>query len=384
MHLTGLWRSLWRRSRPRVLVVDHGIPTPDRDAGSRTMFQVLCLFADKGFRVDFWAPETKADSRYRDPLVARGIRLHRLEPAPSQSFERWLARNGGGIDHAFLSRPRMAAEVIDAIRRNTAAKVLFYGHDLHHLRMRMGIDHTGDPNQAQHADTVEAFENDIWRRVDTIYYPSPEECRYVKARCLETGHAVDTQVLPVFGFDGFEEPSSLSPSGRSGVLFVGGFAHPPNVDAILWFSREVWPGIVAAVPGARLTIIGSRPPPEVRALAGETIAVTGYVSEDSLERAYRSTRVAIAPLRFGAGMKGKVVEAMRFGVPMVTTQVGAQGLADAGDALLVSDDAARQGELLLDLLRDDTLWKHTAVAATNYVRPRFSRDRLWAALAAAL
>lgn len=120
-----------------------------------------------------------------------------------------------------------------------------------------------------------------------------------------------------------------------------------------------------------------------RASAGP-IAVTGYVSEVSLERAYRSTRVAIAPLRFGAGMKGKVVEAMRFGVPMVTTQVGAQGLADAGDALLVSDDAARQGELLLDLLRDDTLWRHTAVAATDYVRPRFSRDRLWAALAAAL
>lgn len=373
-----------RPRRRRVLIVDHGIPTPDQDAGSRTMFQVVCLFAGEGFDVDFWVPATRVDRRYRDQLVARGIRLHSLDPAPAPGFSRWLERNGRRIDLVFLSRPQVAARVIDQVRQFCAAKILFYGHDLHHRRLRMEVARTGVARHAAGADALEAMESDIWPRVDTVYYPSREECSHVEASCRERGHTVDARVLPVFGFESFDDPSVLSLRERRGVMFVGGFAHAPNIDGLLWFAREVWPDVVAAAKGTTLTIVGSRPPAEILALAGETIDVRGFVSDEALARVYRSARVAIAPLRFGAGMKGKVAEAMRFGLPMVTTSVGAQGLADAGDALLVADPAERQAELVLGLLGDDALWERTALAASAYARRCFSRDRLWAALAAAL
>jgi glycosyltransferase involved in cell wall biosynthesis len=376
-------RAEARLGRRRVLVVDWRIPTPDQDAGSRSVFQVLCLFAAKRFDVDFWAPAKRVEGRYRGQLAARGIRVHTLDAAPSPDFARWLKRHGPDIDVVFLSRPRIAMQVIDLVRAFCPGRISFYGHDLHHLRLRMELAHARAERHATRADAMEALEADIWRRVDTIYYPSPDECRYVESR-LDAGCQADVRVLPVFGFDSFEEPSTLSPRGRSGVLFVGGFRHSPNVDGILWFARDIWPAIASDSPGRRLTIVGSRPPPEVLALAGETIDVRGFIPDDALEKAYRSARVAIAPLRFGAGVKGKVVEAMRFGVPMVTTGVGAQGLADAGDALLVSDDPGRQGELVLRLLRDDRLWGSTAAAALAFARQRFSSESLWAALAAAM
>jgi glycosyltransferase involved in cell wall biosynthesis len=376
-------RDLVRLRRRRVLVVDQGVPTPDQDAGSRTIFQVLCLFAAKGFEVHFWAPERKAESRYGDVLRARGINVEVLDPVPSPRFRRWLKREGRKIDVVFLSRPQVAAQVIDLVRKFCVARVLFYGHDLHHLRLRMGLAQTGRASDANRADAIEGVEKDIWGKVDVAFYPSPEECAYVSAHGRACGHRIDSRVLPVFGFDAFEEPSPSLLPARSGVLFVGGFGHAPNVDGMLWFAREVWPAVTSARPDVRLTIVGSRAPSDILALAGETVDVRGFIPDDALELAYRSARVAIAPLRFGAGMKGKVVEAMRFGVPMVTTVVGAQGLADAGDALLVSDDARTQAELVLALLADDGHWERTASAATAFARQRFSRDRLWSALEAA-
>ncbi|HET7714000.1 MAG TPA: glycosyltransferase [Bauldia sp.] len=348
------------------------------------MFQVLGLFAAKRFDVDLWAPETNVDDRYPRRLTARGIRIHRLEFPPSRQFKRWLRRNGRELDLVFLSRPEMARQVIDLVRQFSAAKILFYGHDLHHVRLKMQAARTGAEHLMAEAEAVEAVENAIWRQADIVYYPSAEECDYVKRRCRANGQEVDARVLPIFGFGGFEKPSTLSPHGRSGVLFVGGFGHSPNVDGMLWFARDVWPAIASASRGTRLLIAGSHPPPEVLALAGETIDVSGFITDDALKRAYRRARVAVAPLRFGAGMKGKVVESMRFGLPMVTTSVGAQGLADAGDALLVADDADGQVELVLKLLREDPLWERTAMAANGFARQHFSREGLWAALAAAL
>lgn len=373
-----------RRRRRRALVIDHRIPMPDQDAGSRTIHQVLRLLAAKRFHVHLWAPEKSDDAPYRARLVAEGIRPHGLDPAPSPQFAQWLKRKGRSLDVVFVSRPEMVRAVLDLIREHSAAKVLFYGHDLHHLRVRMAAAQTGAPNLAARADAVEAMENAAWRKVDTVFYPSREECDYVRARCRATGDDVDARVLPVFGFDSFARRSDLAPDGRSGILFVGGFAHAPNVDGLLWFAREVWPAIASGAPDARLTIVGSRPRAEILALAEDRITVRGHVSDEALAEAYRGARVAVAPLRFGAGMKGKVVEAMRFGVPMVTTPIGAQGLEDAGDALHVSGDPARQAELVLALLRDDRLWRRTATAAVRLARRRFSEAALWAALSKAM
>jgi glycosyltransferase involved in cell wall biosynthesis len=124
------------------------------------------------------------------------------------------------------------------------------------------------------------------------------------------------------------------------VVFVAGFDHRPNVDGMLWFANEIWKTVRDRVPEARLTIVGSNPPPAVLELKHRPgVHVTGYVPDTSpyLDRA----AVSIAPLRYGAGMKGKVAEALAAGVPVITTSIGAEGFrAVPGEHLLIADSAA--------------------------------------------
>ncbi len=134
------------------------------------------------------------------------------------------------------------------------------------------------------------------------------------------------------------------------LVFVGGFSHPPNADGILWFIREIWPTVHGALPDARLNIVGNRPPDEIIALGNNAgIKVTGYVPD--VAPWLDGAAVSIAPLRFGAGMKGKVTEAMSFGVPVVTTTIGAQGFgAQDNQEMLIRDDAAGFAQACIRLL----------------------------------
>ena len=143
------------------------------------------------------------------------------------------------------------------------------------------------------------------------------------------------------------------------------------------------PQVWARHPGVKLSLVGSNPTDAVRALAGEHVEVTGFVSDEELARRYGVARVAIVPLRFGAGVKGKVVEAMQQGLPLVTTGIGAQGLVGLEAVVTVADEADGLAAGLLSLLEDDALWLQRSRAAASYCRSQFSRDALGRALESA-
>ena len=166
-------------------------------------------------------------------------------------------------------------------------------------------------------------------------------------------------------------------------MFVAGFGHPPNEDAAGWFVAEVLPLVVARVPAARLTIVGSHPSGRVRALAGPNVAITGAVSAAELQRYYASARVAAVPLRVGAGVKLKVVEALAEGVPLVTTPIGAQGLPGLEEVAAVEADAASFADAVCALLTDDALWESRMAAGIAYASARFRPSLLRDALLAA-
>jgi glycosyltransferase involved in cell wall biosynthesis len=136
------------------------------------------------------------------------------------------------------------------------------------------------------------------------------------------------------------------------ALFIGGFKHEPNLDGLRWFISDVWPAVRAAVPAACVKVIGSHAPPEVWAFQQVPgVEVLGFVPDTNpyLDQA----AVSIAPLRYGAGMKGKVAEAMASGLPVVTTRVGAQGFgAVHGKHLLIADVPADFAQALIDLFLD--------------------------------
>ena len=361
-----------------MLFVNHAVHKPDQDAGSRTIDQLLRLFLSKQFRIRFWAEDGNYEGPYASRLREMGIAVKTRNPTP---FPEWIARNGAKFDVIFLSRPVFGAEVLETIRKSSRAKILYYGHDIHHTRLARQIAHDGEtPQLAARARRLEKIETATWRAVDTVYYPAVEETLHVEEFAKANGFPVQARTLPVFGFDSFDDDAAATLTDRSGLLFVGGFRHAPNVSGILWFIANVWPEIIRAAPATTLYLLGSNPPPEIAGLASGKIVVTGFIPDDVLADHYRRARIVIAPLLFGAGMKGKVVEGMRFGVPVVTTTVGAQGLADATDALSVSDAAEVQADLVLKLLSDDDLWRRRSTASLAYARRHFSRAAMWSAL----
>jgi GT2 family glycosyltransferase/SAM-dependent methyltransferase len=351
-----------------VLVLDHYVPQPDRDAGSRTMLAFMQALLGAGRVVKFWTDNGAYSAGYTEALQDLGIEV--LYGVSRGVFEDWVAENGADIDGVLLSRPDVSAKYIGPLRRHSAARLAYYGHDLHGARLRRQAAATGDDTLREAADATERQERDIWRRVDTVLYPSPDEAE--AAAALEPGVAAHAVIPYAFAeFGSLEAP----PAGEA-ILFVAGFGHPPNEDAALWCAAEIFPRIAAARPGARLQIVGSNPTEKVRALAGGGISIAANVSDAELAAFYAAARVAIVPLRYGAGVKLKVVEALARGLPLVTTSSGAQGCDGLERVIAVHDDPAAFADAVIRLLGDDAAWRSSAERQLDYARSRFSEDAL--------
>lgn len=363
-------------NRPVILVVDHYVPQPDRDAGSRTMTAFIDRLIEAGCVVKFWAHNLHYDPQYTPALQAKGVEVM-YGPRWHGGFREYLRENGAQIDAVLLSRPDICAEYVDHVRESSGARVVFYGHDLHFRRMAMEAQVLGGVD-AKQVKAMEQLERSAWRKSDVVLYPSRAEADDVAA--LEP--RVDARAIAAYAFESFVRP--IGADGRAGLIFVAGFGHPPNVDAAKWLVEQVMPHVWQRHPQLRLSLVGSKPTDEVVALAGPQVEVTGYVDDQELSRRYRQARVAVVPLRFGAGIKGKVVEALQQGLPLVTTSVGAQGLAGVEAVCDVADDAERIARDIVALVEDDALWLQRANGGVDYVASRFSRDAMHGALLGAL
>ncbi len=362
--------------RKVVLVADHYVPTPDRDAGSRTVLAFLEILLAAGAIVKFWPHNLSYSPGYTERLQAMGVEvLHGPGQAP---FETWIKAVGNQLDTVLVSRPDVAEDMMPAIRRHSSARIVYYGHDLHFQRMQRQAQLSGDERLLRAAHHMQDRERTIWRQADLSLYPSQDEAD--AATALQQDAAIEP-IVPYF-FDRFADLRHASPHQE--IIFVAGFGHPPNEDAAIWFVSEILPLIRADVPATRLSIIGSNPTERVRALAGEAITVFANVAEAELSAAYGRARLAVVPLRCGAGVKLKTVEALRAGVPLVTTTVGAQGLAHLAAVAAVRDDPASFAAAAIALLSDPAAWDAQSGAQIAYARCHFSRDSMAASLLAAV
>jgi GT2 family glycosyltransferase/glycosyltransferase involved in cell wall biosynthesis len=348
-----------------ALVLEHRPPEPDRDAGSQNLASILASLQGAGLAVKLWV-ETVRDHRYVRALQQQGIEVAFGDVG---AFERWIARHGAAIDHVVISRPHVAAAHLGPLHLHCTAPLAYNGMDLHGRRTAMQAALRDDAALAEQAMRVEHLERWIWRSVDVSLYLSDEEAE--TARALEP--AARIAAIAPFCFETFPDPR---PATRTrDMLFVGGFAHTPNGDAMLWFAEEVLPLVLARVPEARLVIAGSEMPERVRALASESVILAPDIPAAGLRTLYAHARISIAPLRFGAGVKLKVVEALREGTPLVTTPVGAQGLPGLADIASVAEDPAQFADAVCALLEDDALWEARSAAQIAYARTWFSRAR---------
>ena len=374
----GILRARDRaRHRRVILIVDHYAPQPDRDAGSCTMNEFIRTLQLAGWIVKFFPQNLLFDPIYVPQLQQMGVEV--LYRPYEESLAEWLTKNGGDIDAVLLSRPMVAIDLLEVLRQGTNAPVVYYGHDLHFVRQRLDPAFSDDPEKVRAAEEIEAIERGVWRGADAVMYPSKYEANEV--RRLEPD--VEAFSVSAYCFDEFNWRKQATRGKK--IVFVAGFGHPPNVDAAVWFVRDVFPRVRRIHPDAALSLVGSNPTEDVLKLADDNVEVTGWVSSDELSARYNEARVAVVPLRFGAGVKLKVVEALVGGVPLVTTNIGAQGLEGLADIVAVTESAERFAEAVSRWIEaNDSVWLEAARRQTQYAVDNFGRQRMADTLLAAI
>ncbi len=365
-----------RSVRARMLIVDSCTPTPDQDSGSVDMVNTLRMLLDLGYRVTFVADSKLSPlGRYTRALQEMGVECACFPYVTSTSA--LLRARGADFDAVMLVRAPVAYRYLEQVRRNCPrAKLLFNTVDLHFLRAQRRAELLGGKAPGGALDEQKRRELAVVAAADATMVVSPVE----KAILDESVPGARVRVLPVLrevpGRErGFAE--------RSGVVFVGGFRHSPNVDAVLWFCREIWPRVRERLPHAEFSIIGSNMVPEVRALQGEGVRVLGFVED--VTPLFGRARLSVAPLRYGAGQKGKVVMSLSYGVPSVVTSVAAEGMGlQNGRDAWVADSPDAFAEGVAALHEDRKLWESMSDAGLELVTREFSVDANRPRLAALL
>jgi GT2 family glycosyltransferase/glycosyltransferase involved in cell wall biosynthesis len=345
--------------RPRVLVCDHFVPAHDRDSGGLRMSWILRLLADLGCQVTFLPASGLRREPYTREFQKLGIEVF-YNP---WTFDHLVADRTGVYDLVILSRPSVGESFYSPARRAfPAATVVYDTVDLHYVREQRRLAMTGaEPDDA--VTSVRQEELRLIRQCDLVAAVSDDERDEILRRVPDAEVVVLPNVHEVLG----DAPGRAD---RSGMVFIGGFDHIPNVDGMLWFVDEVMPLIQQRWPG-KLTILGSNPPEEVCALSSEHVTVTGYQAD--VDPFFSAAAVFVAPLRYGAGVKGKVGQAMSFGVPVVTTHIGSEGMGIVdGRHALVRDDPAGFAEAVVQLATDTDLWERVSAAGVMLVTERFS------------
>lgn len=315
-----------------ILVVDHYVPHFDQDAGSRSTYQYLRLMVNNGYNVKFIGDNFYRHEPYSTVLESLGVELL-LGSYYQQNWKSWLSDNAQYIDIAYLHRPHIAEKYIDYIASlNANIKIIYFGCDLHYLRFRRQYELEGGDNLRGEIQNWHDREWSLFGKADTILYPSEAEVSEIKKEDADV-HAV---AIPLYVLDVVEKAISKK---EPMLLFVGGFNHPPNADAVNWFMTEIWPLVKSEVADATFHIVGSNTPDSISALADEGVHIHGFLSDDELEEMYDEALVSIAPLRFGAGIKGKILGSMAHGVPVVTTSIGAEGIPSSEHCMGIADDA---------------------------------------------
>ena len=359
--LASLKRSA--SGRKNILVIDHHVPMPDRDSGSLRMFQILQLLHALGHHVTF-IPDNLANSQpYTSELQKRGIEV--VYHPYVKRVRDFLISHGGELDVVVLSRCQFARKHIANVRRFAPqSRIIFDTVDLHFVREAGEARVTGDPDIERKARETERLEYQLIDQSDETWVVSSSEQRLLGKKCPEKSIQVVSNIVDV---PGSQTPFTL----RRDWLFIGSFQHKPNVDAVLFFTQKIYPLISDKLRDAKFFIIGDNVPPEIVALANENIVVTGL--QRDARPFFDSVKLSVAPLRFGAGVKGKINQSMALGVPVVATSVAVDGteLRDR-EEILVADEPEDFAHALVELYESQELWSRLSQNGIRKTRELYS------------
>lgn len=367
-------------TRPRILVIDAIVPEPDKDAGSVTARWYLQLLVELGYDVTFVPTNLLLNGRYGRALQRLGIEV--VHEPYVKDLNTYLDTYGADFDLFVLYRVNAGGVFIERLRRQYPdTPVIFNTVDLHFLRTEREAKRKGGAKEDLDAAarTKERELLVMQRATETIILSSTEH-ELLRGMGVRSPLTVIPLVLE-------NKPDVPPRTGRTGIAFVGGFQHTPNIDAVLYFMKTIWPLLSEAAPDLEVHIVGSNAPPAITSISEPNVIVHGYIEDLD---AFLDKRIAtIVPLQYGAGIKGKIGSSMAVGVPVVSTTVGAEGMGlTPGQDLLVADSPQGFVAAVLELVAgDDALWATLSRNGQAFVQAQYSaemtRERLLRLLAKA-
>ncbi len=353
-----------RGVQKRLLVVDTSAPATDQDAGSVQTFLAIRAAQALGYKVHF-VPE---DNWLFHPLYSTALQRLGVEVAYAPyelGFETYMRRYGALFDVVLVYRAGITEKCLPLIREHAAqAAVIFHVADLHYLRMERTAELENDDDKRAAAALMKARELELVAQVDCTVSHSQLE---VDVLAVEAP-GCPAQVWPLM----FEHVSTRTTfAARRGICFLGGYRHPPNIDAVMYFVREIFPLIRAVDSSIEFHICGSFPPAEIAALAAEHPGVILRGQIPDLADIFDPMRLMVVPLRVGAGVKGKVASALAYGLPIVSTSVGVEGSGLTGE-VLVADSPADFAAAVLRLYHDPELWTRLSAVGQEFLAEHMS------------
>ena len=365
-----------RPVKKRALFIDESVPTPDQDAGSNAAFQHIKSLMRLGYKVTFLPADNMAKiSPYTEALQAIGVEC--IYYPFYWSVEEYFRKNQHPIDAVYLHRFANGTKYAGMVRRHQPkARILYNVADLHYLRMEREAQVNGDDALARRAATIRIEELAAIEAADgTIVHSAIEKEVLARAAPRASVHVVPWSyaLRPV-----------LTPvEQRSGVVFVGGYRHTPNVDAAKWLVEQIMPLVWKIEPSITVTLVGSHMPDDVKRLASDRVHAVGYVPD--VNEIYETCLLSVAPLRYGAGVKGKVLEAFAAGLPCIMTACAAEGvMVDGPLCALVGDTPTAIAEKIVDLHMNRQKAVEMSAAGLPMIRDHYPAVVADAAIAAAL
>jgi len=359
--------ALLHRGQRQVLIIDECVPQPDRDSGSLRQFNLIRMLLAGGAHVVFLPTRGEHAGTATAALQALGVEVWH---APYlKSVGTWLREHGRRFQVVMLVRHHVASQCLPLLQRHAPqARTVFDTVDLHYLRERRGAELAGDARLARNAERTRASELAVMAATDVTLLVSAAEKEQLAIDAPQVKVALLSNLHEVAGH-------GLDWAQRHDLVFVGGFRHPPNLDAMQWFIGEVFPLVRERLPDIRFHCIGADAPDSLHALAATRpgVQLHGYVPDVVPWMA--GARIAVAPLRFGAGVKGKINLSMAHGQPVVATPCAVEGMhLTDGQDVLVADSAAAFAGAVLRLHGDEALWQRLSAAGLRNIERHFSLD----------
>ncbi|MFI2859232.1 glycosyltransferase [Paenibacillus sp. JSM ZJ436] len=365
------WARDRSRNKPTVVIVDHYVPHYDKDAGGRCTYFYIKLMVSLGFHVVFIGDNFFRHEPYTSELQQMGVEvLYGNDYA--KNINKWIKTNGKYIDYVYLNRPHISIKYIDLFKQHTNAKIIYFGHDLHYIRELRNYELTKNLSLLKSSEEWKEIEFTLFEKADVIHVVGSYEQEVLKREFPDK----PIRNIPLFPYESLYSEHHNIPrfNERKDLLFVGGFNHKPNYDGIMWFLNDIFPSITQSIPDLKIFIVGSNPPDELKEKSKKNIIVTGFVTDEELEGYYRRSKVVVVPLRFGAGVKGKVVESLYYQVPVVTTSIGAEGLLENDNVMSISDTPIELAEAVINLYTFENQWEEYSIRSKSYVKEHFTLE----------